>query len=941
MTERTRDFPVCVFGIHKAGAAYLPLDPAYPTDRLSYMLKDSGTRILVTTHALLDAKRHDDGLDVENVSVIYIDDINWEGDAAKSKPVNRCTPDGYTYIIYTSGSTGRPKGAVLHQKGLLNYVFSTIDELGLTSDDRISSHRSFSFDSHIEDLYPILLLGGSLHIMPEIIRKDLHGIYEFIVAHRVTGGGYPTSIAKLLVNTFDLPLRYVSAIGERLTGVVSRTCKIFNFYGPTECTDHISVYLLQQNREYENIPIGHVVANNWCFIVDTHDRLLPRGVVGELCIAGIQVGIGYWQRPELTAEKFVDCPFLRPFGSKRPEVERVTENIDGTPVRMYRTGDLCRWNADGDLEYIGRIDNQVKLRGYRVELGEIENCASRFEGISLAVAAIRPIRGTDTLCLYYTSVSDIDEQSLRDHLSRLLAEYMVPTAYMQLDALPLLPNGKVDRRRLPAIEQSLLHTDYVAPRNELEKLIVSGFEKVLNQEKISVNDDFVQLGGDSLSALKLVFSLGKSGITVADVLSLRTPAAIASNTKHISVNLNRYSIESGCPLNNTQMFIFQDIVKFNKYDSYLMPSLIPIDRKYTDEQIRRALDVMFTVHPVLTMHVAMRDGVPYMEKGDKPAVMKGSLNPLKLIKLLTSGFDLYSSLSRHVIVRIPGRCYLLSVIHHLIFDVVSTNVFCRHFLRALEGETLDFVDDHFLQISAFHQEVRSTEQYAEMDKYISSMLSNLTEANFYRNLGKKGKPGYHKRELGVDREQVNRFTERYDITKNILFTAAMAMTLSKLAGNDEVAFGFLDNGRDRFNNFEDLGLYITGMPLVAHVDHHDMRAYLNNLSDVYYKLSQNSYFPFATLVQEFNIAPIILFQFFPDWITEDGKYNHLPHNETLTNTILSTQKDFMVEALVDVNEMKDCYMIEITYSGYYSRKMMKALAATYKKTLSEMVKVES
>jgi hypothetical protein len=228
-----------------------------------------------------------------------------------------------------------------------------------------------------------------------------------------------------------------------------------------------------------------------------------------------------------------------------------------------------------------------------------------------------------------------------------------------------------------------------------------------------------------------------------------------------------------------------------------------------------------------------------------------------------------------------------------------------------------------------------------MDKYVRAMLSNLSEANFYRNLEKHGRPGYHKRELEVSREQVDRFTDRYGITKNILFTAAMAMTLSKLVGNDDVVFGFLDNGRDRFNNYEDLGLYITGMPIVAHVDHHDMGAFLERLSDVYYKLSQNSYFPFASLVQEFNISPIILFQFFPDWITEDGKYDHLPKNELLINAIVSTLRDYMVEALVDVVEMNDKYTIKVMYSGYYSRKMMKKLAETYKETLIQMVRIDN
>jgi hypothetical protein len=353
------------------------------------------------------------------------------------------------------------------------------------------------------------------------------------------------------------------------------------------------------------------------------------------------------------------------------------------------------------------------------------------------------------------------------------------------------------------------------------------------------------------------------------------------------------------------------------------------------------LDEVFAAHPVLTMHVALRDGVPYMEKGDKPAVMKGSLNPLKTLSLLTKGFDLYSSLSRHVIVRILGRCYLVSVVHHLIFDVVSNNVFCRHFLRALEGEPLGFVDDHFLKIAAFQQEVKCTEQYAEMDKYIRAMLGNLTEANYYRNPGKHGRPGYHKRELGVDREQVDRFTDRFGITKNILFTAAMSITLTKLANNNDVVFGFLDNGRDRFNNFEDIGLYINAMPIIAHADYDDMGAFLKRQSDMYYKLSQNSYFPFASLAQEFNVFPIILFQFFPDWIKENGKYDHLPQNETLINAVLSTQKDFMVEALVDVVEMKDIYTIKVLYSGYYSRKMIKALTKTYKETIIQMLNHET
>ena len=923
MLDRTIAFPLAVIAIHKAGAAYVPIDLEYPEERQRYMLDDCEAKVVIDDQFMADTDFAVSGSPADNIDL--------------------STPDGPAYMIYTSGSTGKPKGAVLHQAGLWSFIQVIIDMEDLTDSDRIALHRSFSFDAHVEDLFPVLTFGGSLHIIPSSIRLDLEGVRHFLIEHHITGGGYATVMGKLLLDTYDdLPMRFVTLGGERLTAVYSNHITIFNVYGPTECTVDTSFYRIEPGTRLENVPIGRPVANSYYFLTDQAGRLVPRGAVGELCFAGIQVGRGYWHQPELTAEKFCDCPFVHQPSSI-------------SPLKMYRTGDLCRWSDDGQMEYIGRMDNQVKIRGYRIELGEVESCASRFEGIRQAVAVIKELSGSNTLCLYYTAEGPdktIDADELRRFMAHTLADYMVPATYTQLDAMPLTPNGKIDRQRLPAVDDSLLHADYVAPESELEKLIVSGFEKVLHQEKISVNDDFVRLGGDSLNALKLVFSLGEQGITVADVLSLRTPAAIARHAKGVSVNLDKYSIESGCPLNNSQMFIYNDIVKFNKYDSYLIPFVIPIDKSYTDDQIRNALDVMFTAHPVLTMHVALRDGVPYMEKGDKPAVMKGSLNPLKILSMLTSGFDLYSSLSRHVIIRIPGRCYLLSIFHHLIFDKISYNVFCRHFQRALEGKALFAeatspdsrgtfrVDDHFLKISSFHQEVRSTEQYAEMEKYIRSMLGNVSEANFYRNPEKPGKPGYHERELGVDREQVNRFIERFGITKNILFTAAMAMSLSKLVGNDDVIFGFLDNGRDRFDNYEDIGLYINGMPLVAHVDHHDMRAYLNNLSDVYYKLSQNSYFPFGSLAQEFNIAPIILFQFFPDWITENGEHDHLPQNEMLTNKVFSTLKDFMVEALTEIIEMGNSYVLRIAYSGYYSRKMIKALAKTYNETIIGMLKSE-
>lgn len=489
MIERSKEFPVCVFGIHKAGGAYLPLDIEYPNERLQYMLEDSEASVLITTHEVLEAKRKEG--DFRADTIIFIDEIDWEKESATAKPVNRCTPDCYTYIIYTSGSTGKPKGVVLHHKGLLNYIFSTIEELNLTAADRISSHRSFSFDSHIEDLYAILLLGGSLHIMPEEIRKNLQAIRDFVVEHQITGGGYTTSIATMLVNTFDMPVRYLSAIGEKLVGVVSREAQIINAYGPTECTDHISIYYLEKDKEYRDIPIGHVIANSWCFIVDSSGQLAPLGACGELCIAGIQVGIGYWHLPERTAQSFVECPF-------------VDNNIDGTPVRMYHTGDLARFNEDGELVCLGRIDNQVKLRGYRVELGEIETEAMKVDGIQQAIAMIRDINHDKHLVLYYTvdEGKQVEEETIDTFMRHSkLPSYMVPEVYMFMEAMPRTPNGKVDRRNLP--EPKFQLKDVVAPETDTEKKLFEIAVEALKHDQFGVTTNLITLGLTSLSAMQL------------------------------------------------------------------------------------------------------------------------------------------------------------------------------------------------------------------------------------------------------------------------------------------------------------------------------------------------------------------------------------------------------------------------------------------------------
>ena len=566
MLDRFKEFPLSVLAIHKAGAAYTPLDFEYPNERLSYMLENSESKVLITSHDVLEAKQAEGDFSTSAAKTFFIDDFMAETKLSTvncqlSTPIDLSTPDGLAYMIYTSGSTGKPKGAMLHQAGLRNFIAVVIDMEKLTAADRISGHRSFSFDAHIEDMYPVLTLGGSFHIMPTEIRKDLALIRQFLIDHQITGGGYSTAMTCLLLNAFDdLPIRFTTGGGEKMSGVFSDHIEIINVYGPTECTDDTSYYAIKPGQRIENIPIGESVANNWNFIVDTAGNLVPQGVAGELCFAGVQVGRGYWRLPERTAKSFVECPFVK-------------NDRWGRPVRMYHTGDLCRWNEDGQIEYLGRIDTQVKLRGFRIELGEIENKALNIEGIRQAAAEVRKVMGNEHLVLYYTLIDSatLSEEDIHQALAASsLADYMVPDVYMKLDVMPMTPNLKINRKALPAPEMKRA-TEYVAPVGEMEELFCNIFSEVLKIPEVGATDNFFEIGGTSINAIKVIVEASKQDVQIVfnDLFAQKTPRALAAFVSGNETEVTSATEESA-PANSQLSIVncqFADILSANTLDA--------------------------------------------------------------------------------------------------------------------------------------------------------------------------------------------------------------------------------------------------------------------------------------------------------------------------------------------------------------------------------------
>jgi amino acid adenylation domain-containing protein len=488
---RNVELVVALLAVMEAGGAYLPLDPAYPSERVSFMLEDARARVLLTERALVA------DLPAHNAQVVCLDELDWTCDVDAS-PQSEASLDAanLAYVIYTSGSTGRPKGvAISHASAVTllrwSHEFFTPEELS-----RVLFSTSVCFDLSVFELFVPLTCGGAV-----VLAKDALALAELPTASEVTlVNTVPSAMVELLrMKAVPDSVRAVNLAGEALRRSLvddiyaqcSSVARVVNLYGPTEDTTY-STWREAARGLAREPEIGRGVANTRAYVLDTNLRLVPRGVRGELYLAGEGLARGYLNRPELTAERFIPDPF----GS-----------VPG--ARMYRTGDVARWTVEGELEYFGRADHQVKIRGFRIELGEIETALGAQPGVRACVVVAREdARGQKQLAAYVAPEAgcELNVAELRRALRERLPEYMVPSAVVVLGELPLTPNGKVDRKRLPAPEQGAhaLEGSFVAPRNALEELLAGYWGEVLGVSRVGVADNFFDLGGHSLLAVQII-----------------------------------------------------------------------------------------------------------------------------------------------------------------------------------------------------------------------------------------------------------------------------------------------------------------------------------------------------------------------------------------------------------------------------------------------------
>ena len=521
MLPRRKEFLIAVFAVFKAGGAYIPLDSDYPKERLAFMLKDSDAHILITTGTIFKDCQTEQYFPREKQLLMDDFDFNEPSDY----PVNFAQPSGLAYMIYTSGTTGMPKGVMIEHQSLRAYLGWHESQLKINPEDHCALHSSFSFDASLDDLMPPLVQGAQLHILSSELRQNMQEMNDYFKKHKIVGLTLSTQLGIEMLNKYQLPLRYLLLGGSKMSKVPIGKTKVINGYGPTEFTVCSSYYTLEQDEKHSNIPIGRPVPNSISVVVDNEGRLVPQGTVGELCLIGCQMSRGYWKQEELTKERFVDCSFL-------------------SGQKMYRTGDLARWNEEGLLEYIGRIDNQIKLHGYRIEPEEIENKISHYPGVISTAVIVHKQGNVEFLVAFYTSEGNKELPDIQKKLMAELPSYMVPSQLIKIDQMPKTSNGKIDCRRLKELVSSLLlGTDtLVEPSNQKEQVLFELTKTLLGIENFGVTDDLTLLGLSSIDAIRLSSLAHCEGlyIKVNDILRYKSIRNILINEQSIGKCENGY-----------------------------------------------------------------------------------------------------------------------------------------------------------------------------------------------------------------------------------------------------------------------------------------------------------------------------------------------------------------------------------------------------------------
>lgn len=856
LIPRCEYMPITAVGVLKAGAAYQPLDPSYPADRLKFMMADAQTKLLIADSKLIELVPDYNG------KVLTLDEIPNLPEC--NVALNLPSKDDLFILLYTSGSTGVPKGVMLEHKNLVAFCSWYKNYYKMDNHSRSAAYASFGFDANMMDTYPPLISGAELHIIDEKIRLELLSLKKYFEDNQITHSFITTQVGRQYANMFpdsEYP-KHLSVGGEALVPIEPPTYDFYNCYGPTECTVFTTMFPV--DKMYKSVPIGKGLANVKLYVIDKNQNRVPVGVPGELCVAGPQVSRGYLNRPEQTEKVYINNKFC----------------TDEKFNRIYRTGDIVRFLPDGNIEFIGRRDAQVKIRGFRIELTEVEKIIREFDGIKDAtVAAFDEVGGGKFIAAYIVADEQIDVDKLNEFILKTKPPYMVPAVTMQIDKIPLNQNQKVNKRALPKPEKKT--ADIVKPQNDVQQKICDCLAKVVGHNEFGITTDFHSAGLTSIGSIQFIVMLSQEfGVTVSTkILSENNTAEMLDKYIATAEKDGQTEQRDKYPLTQTQLGIYVECMMNPNSVFYNLPGMFTFDKTIDVDALCNGVKAVINAHCAVKCSIKPdSNGDIFMYPNDEREVEIEILNGTeeeytKFFKSFAKPFDLPNGpLYKLAIFTTESHVYLVVDFHHIISDGSSIAVFADELNRAMNGENvLGEIHSQF-DVAVNDEKAMSGTEHIKAKQYYDSVFSGVTECTVpdRDTYGKIEKCGFFKRyskNLSFDR--VNEFCRKNKVTPNVFFTSVMGFALGKYSGSEDVCFTTIYNGRNDSRTANTMGMLVKTLPVLCAINETtSISDFLSAMQKQLMSSMANDIYSFAEISRAYNIKPDIMFVYQGDDFVE-------------------------------------------------------------------------
>ena len=918
--NRNSDLIASVLGIIKAGGAFIPIDPKYPKNRIKQILEDSDSKFVIIN----------DEIDFNIENTIDVNELLEEDD--DENPNVDVAPDNLCFLIYTSGSTGKPKGVMITHRGISNYI--AYDEKNVPIyelNNKCSKFVSISTVSFIVFLREIF--GTMMNGLPVVFANDEQSIDPFKLSElfiKTDADGFGSTPTRLLeylrlteIQEILKRCKVLIVGGEAFPPVLYdklsqfTDADIYNSYGPTEVTIASHYKLIDSNVISAGWPMLNVVDK----IMDIDGNELPPYVPGEIYVGGAGIARGYLNNPEQT--------------------EKVFLTLNNIPY--YNTGDLGKKDEYGELYTLGRNDTQIKLRGLRIELSEIEGAIANYEDVLLTKVVVKTINSIEHLCAYYTASSEINKDELNRYLEDNVPDYMVPSYYTQLDEFPKTPNGKTDFKNLP--DPKIDVEELIGPESEIEKGIYDIICEILGITDFGINTDLFKIGLTSLSVIKLSSALFKKFSAELSIVELIDAKNIKNISKLIEARdtAQNIAVEDNYELTPNQLGVYFDCIRNPEKIGYNLPKKIVLDKSIDSNKLKESILKAVDLHPYLKNRISINDGKVFnqpfseievddieIEEIDEltPDILENFIKPFKIVDSQLFRFKIYETTSNVV---------LLADFHHLIVDGTSLNILFNDISAIYDDE-----EDRLVEVEADAYEFISNENNfqssdlsSESEAFFDDMMSDFDEGTILTPdlTGDDENAQLANIKLGLDKESLESFCIDKKISPNVLFMSATSLALTKYVSNKDILISTIFNGRDNYKYQNTIGMLVKTLPIAFKTDRGmNIEDYFEFVSNSWLNVLNNSSFNYVEVANRYNLYPDFLYAFHGKIIEDISIGGKTYPRESMDYDSLR------FKLALNVIEVNDEFVISIDYNdAIYSRQYISTFGESIKRIINQFM----